>query len=401
MLPIGAILSSVALLQLGSGLLNTLLAVTANDQLFSTIWIGFIMSSFFVGFACGIFVSGPLIRRIGHIRSFAFCSALCASIALIHMIWVDPRIWLLLRFCYGLAFVTLMTVIESWLNTRAEKQERSRIFALYMVVNLGAIATAQQLLRLNFGEVFILFSLSAILICWALLPITITSRSQPNIPERAKSSLKKLISFAPLAVATSVFSGLTMGAFWGMAPVYASKLGFDLSDVGMLMSSTIVGGAFLQLPIGRFSDTYERPKILIFVAALATIMCLIMPLVEGQKVLMIIFFVWGGLSFSLYPLGVAQLLDQLNPDEVVSGSTDMLVLHGSGAAIAPLLVGVLMNLVGVQGLPFYMAGTLSLLTAYAIYQVRHVSVLVAGEQAHFEPMMQTSHEIVAMIEKEE
>jgi|GEM_PF-2519078 hypothetical protein len=44
MRPIGAILCSVALLQLGSGLLNTLLAVTANGQSFSTIWIGFIMS---------------------------------------------------------------------------------------------------------------------------------------------------------------------------------------------------------------------------------------------------------------------------------------------------------------------------------------------------------------------
>lgn len=400
MFPIGAILVSVALLQLGSGLLNTLLAVTANDQSFPTIWIGFIMSGFFVGFACGIFVSGRLIQRMGHIRAFAFCSALCASFALMHMIWMEPWIWLVLRFCYGLAFVTLITVVESWLNTRAVKEERGRIFALYMVVNLGAIALAQQLLRLNSEEVFLLFSLSAILICWALLPITITSRSQPHIPERAKSSLKKLITFAPLAVATSAFSGLAMGAFWGMAPLYASKLGFDLSDVGLLMSLTIVGGAVLQIPIGRFSDTYDRTKVLICVATLAAVMCLIMPLAQSPRMLILTFFVWGGLSFSLYPLGVAQLLDQLHPDEVVSGSTDMLVLHGAGAALAPLLVGFIMSLVGIQGMPLYMAGILFLLAAYAVYQFRHVSTLVAGEQAHFEPMMQSSHEIVEMIDKE-
>ena len=115
--------------------------------------------------------------------------------------------------------------------------------------------------------------------------------------------------------------------------------------------------------------------------------------------MMTVFFLWGGLSFSLYPLGVAQLLDQLHPDEVVSGSTDMLVLHGAGAALAPLIVGVIMNLVGPQGMPLYMAGILGVLTLYAIYQVRHVSVLTAGEQAHFEPMAQTSHEIVEMIER--
>ncbi|WP_449287101.1 MFS transporter [Marinobacter sp. PE14] len=399
MRPIGAILGSVALLQLGSGLLNTLLAVTANEQGFSTAVIGMIMSGFFVGFACGIFISGRLIRRMGHIRTFAFCAAVCASIALLHSLWVNPWAWMLLRFFYGLALVTLMTVTESWLNTRAEKHERGRVFALYMVVNLGGIALAQQLLHLSPGELFLLFSISAILSCWALLPITITSRSQPHIPERAKSSLKKIIGFAPLAVATSMLSGLAMGAFWGMAPLYVSRLGFGLSEVGLLMSLTIVGGALLQIPIGRFSDTQDRRKVLIVVAAMAAVLCLIMPFAWSKGSLITMFFLWGGLSFSLYPLGVAQLLDQLHPDEVVSGSTDMLVLHGAGAALAPLLVGAIMNLVGIQAMPLYMAVVLGLLAAYAIYQVRHVSLLTTGEHAHFEPMAQSSHEIVEMIER--
>lgn len=398
--PISAILGSVALLLLGSGLLNTLLSLTAHEQGFSTAWIGIIMSAYFVGFASGIFVSGRLIRRMGHIRTFAFCAALCASVALIHSLWVDQWVWLLLRFVYGMAHVTLMTVIESWLNTRAVKEERGKIFAVYMVVNLGAIALAQQLLMLSTESLFLLFSLSAIFSCWALLPITITSRSQPHIPERANSSLKKLLEFAPLAVATSALSGLAMGAFWGMAPYYASELGFSFSEVGMLMSLTIVGGALLQIPIGRFSDKHDRRKVLIYVSALASLMCLLMPLAPDNDILMGLFFIWGGLSFSLYPLGVAQLLDQLHPDEVVSGSTDMLVLHGGGAALAPVFVGLLMDGVGIQGMPVYMAVILASLALYAVYQVRHVSVLTAGEPAHFEPMVQTSHEIIEMIEKE-
>lgn len=398
--PISAILGSVALLLLGSGLLNTLLALTANEYGFSTAWIGIIMSAYFVGFASGIFVSARLIRRIGHIRTFAFCAALCASIALIHSLWVDQWAWLLLRFCYGMAHVTLMTVIESWLNTRAEKADRGRIFALYMVVNLGAIALAQKILLLNTESLLIMFAFSAIFSCWALLPITITSRSQPQIPERASSSLGKLLEFAPLAVATSALSGLAMGAFWGMAPYYAGQLGFSFSEVGLLMSLTIVGGALLQIPIGRFSDKHDRRKVLIWVAALAAMMCLFMPFAPDSRTLMALFFIWGGLSFSLYPLGVAQLLDQLHPDEVVSGSTDMLVLHGGGAALAPIIVGLLMNVMGAQGMPVYIAAVLAALALYAVYQVRHVSVLTAGEPVHFEPMVQTSHEIIEMIDKE-
>ncbi|GAB1257931.1 MFS transporter [Aurantivibrio plasticivorans] len=398
--PISAILSSVALLLLGNGLLNTLLSLTANERELSTQVIGLIMSAYFVGFICGTFVSGRLIRHMGHIRTFAFCAALCASIALLHLLIFNPLVWIALRFLYGLSFVTLMTVIESWLNARAEKAERGKVFAVYMVVNLGAIAVAQQLLRFD-GSEFLLFAISAIFLCWALLPITITRRAQPTVPERAKSSFKELIRFAPLPVATAALSGLAMGAFWGMTPLYASKQGFDFSDIGLLMSATITGGALLQIPIGRFSDTHDRRKILAIVAMAAAILSMLMMFAPGKMSLIVISFVWGGLSFSLYPIAVAQLLDQLHPDEIVSGSTDMLVLHGAGAAIAPLIAGVFMNIFGAHGLSIYIALVLFVLTAYTILQIKRVSVLTAGEHAHFEPMVQTSHQVLEMIEREE
>lgn len=399
--PISAILSSVALLLLGNGLLNTLLPLKAADQGYSTALIGVMMSAYFAGFACGTFVSGRLIQRVGHIRTFAFCAAICASMVLLHSMWINAWAWMVLRFVYGLAFVTLMTVIESWLNARTGSADRGKVFAVYMVVNLGAIAVAQQFLRLDGEETFQLFIIAAIFLCWALLPITVTRRPQPEVPKRAKSSLKALVRFAPLPVASAALSGLAMGAFWGMAPLYASKLGFDFAGVGLLMSVTIVGGAILQIPVGRFSDRHDRRKVLASVALLAALVAILMALLSDQGLLLVLFFIWGGMSFSLYPLAVAQLLDQLHPDEVVSGTTDMLVLHGAGAAVAPLLAGAIMNVIGPQGLPLYIALVLAALTMFATREIRRVSVLTAGEHAHFEPMVQTSHEVLEMIEKEQ
>lgn len=399
--PISAILGSVALLLLGSGLLNTLLPLTAGQLGYSTALIGLIMSAYFAGFTCGTFVSGRLIRRMGHIRTFAFCAAICSSMALLHVLWINPWVWLALRFLYGLSFVTLMTVIESWLNARAQKSERGKVFAVYMVVNLGAIALAQQFLRIESPERFLLFSSAAILICWALLPITLTRRAQPQVPERPSSSLGELLKFAPLPVAASTLSGLAMGAFWGITPVFASQQGFSYAEVGLLMSTTILGGALLQIPIGRFSDTHDRRKVLAAVVFTAAVLALAMPLAPGTRALTALFFVWGGMSFSLYPLAVAQLLDQLHPDEVMSGSTDMLVLHGAGAALAPLLAGAAMNLIGLPGMPLYIALVQGALGAFTIHQIRRVSVLTAGEHAHFEPMVQTSHEVLELREREE
>lgn len=394
--PVKSLLYSVALLLLGNGLLNTLLTLRGTDEGFSSAVLGMIMSGYFVGFIGGTWVSGRLIRRMGHIRTFGFCASLCASVALLHLVFVNPWVWLPLRMVYGLSFITLITVIESWLNSQAASHERGRIFAVYMVVNLGALATAQQLLRLSSPQGFLLFVIIAILISWALLPITLTRRVQPKMSERPKSSLRVLLGFAPLAVASAALSGLAMGAFWSMTPVYATQLGFDIGGVGLVMSVAIIGGALLQIPIGRFSDKHDRPRVMTWVVLLAALIAACMPFAPTHEALLGLYFLWGGLAFSLYPLAVAQLIDQLHPDEIVAGSADMLVMHGAGCAVAPIAAGSLMTAVGSQGLPVYIACVFALLGMYAIYRRRRVTALVT-HTAHFEPMVQSSAEVLELI----
>lgn len=377
--------------------MNTLLTLRGTNEGFSTTELGVIMSAYFVGFVCGTWISARLIRRLGHIRAFAFCGSLCASGALLHVLLIDPWFWLFLRFVYGLAFVTIMTVIESWLNSKAAPHERGRIFAMYMVVNLGAIALAQQILRLAPTESFTLFALIAVFVSWAILPMTMTRRDQPKVPDQPHSGLKRLVGRAPLPGSAAVLSGLAMGAFWTMTPVYAAGLDFSTGDISLIMSLTILGGAALQIPIGRFSDNHDRRQVLVWVCMGAAILALLMPMAPNRHALMGLFFVWGGLAFSLYPIAVAQLIDQLHPDEVVSGSTGMLVLHGAGSAVAPLLVGVIMGIFGVQALPLYIACVLTLLAIYTTYRRIRVSTKITGEHARFEPLVQTSTEALTLL----
>ncbi|MCK7533442.1 MAG: hypothetical protein MZV63_21615 [Marinilabiliales bacterium] len=78
-------------------------------------------------------------------------------------------------------------------------------------------------------------------------------------------------------------SGLTLGGFWGLAPVYASQVGFDAAGVGLLMSITILGGAVLQWPIGLFSDKHDRRVVLLWVVAIAAVLALVItPILSGS-----------------------------------------------------------------------------------------------------------------------
>ena len=74
---------SVTLLMFANSMFSTLLALRANIENYSNEMVGLMASAYFFGFALGTFRSGPLINRIGHIRTFAALSAIaCAPLAM-------------------------------------------------------------------------------------------------------------------------------------------------------------------------------------------------------------------------------------------------------------------------------------------------------------------------------
>lgn len=395
--PISSLLSGVALLLLGNGLLNTLLTLKGAAEGYSTTLLGLMMSGYFTGYFLGNWVGSPMIRRVGHIRAFAFCAALACICALLHVLIVHPWVWVVLRVLYGVALICLYMVIESWLNARASSENRGGIFALYMAVNLGALALGQQLLRFDPTLSFALFAVAGIFIVSALMPVTLTRQMQPSLPDTPSSNLRQLFGIAPLALTASALSGLALSGFWGMAPAYADMIGFDAAGVGLLMTMTILGGALLQWPIGWLSDRLDRRWILFWVVVAAVVTAVAISLLAPGRLLLSLFFLFGGLSFAIYPLGVALLIDQLQPDEILSGSASLLLVNGIGAACGPLLAGVLMQHFGAPALPMYFALALAPLAAYALYRMRHVSDLISGDQAHFMPMLRTSPTVLELM----
>lgn len=391
-----ALFQGVALLLLGTGLLNTLITLRGMAEGFSESMLGLLMSGYFAGYLLGSWVTAPLIKRIGHIRAFAFCAALACIITLLHAMIINPWVWLLLRVMLGLALVTLYMVIESWLNAEASGETRGRVFAAYMFINLGALTLAQQLLQLGSILNFVLFALAAMLISAATLPITATRHPQPTLPDVPGVNMMQLARRSPLAVVAAVLSGLALSAFWGMAPVYAGQRGFETSEVASLMSLTVLGGALLQWPIGRLSDRYYRPVVLLWVTGLAALVSLIMSMLPAATPLWIAAFFWGGLSFSTYSIAVTHMIDRLAPEDVLAGSAGMLVLNGLGAAFGPVLAGAVMHWLGAPGLPLYHAVTLGLLAGFTLLRLHQVRE-EARRQAQHVTMMNTSPTVLEMM----
>ncbi|MCB1553982.1 MAG: MFS transporter [Xanthomonadales bacterium] len=395
--PLFSLLLGVSLLLMGSGLLGTLIAVRGTSEGFSAAALGFMMSAYFCGFFLGTYAGPPLIRRLGHVRAFAFFAAAAAATALLHAMLVNPWAWGVLRLLIGMALVGLYTVIESWMNAQAPNERRGQVFATYMVINLLSLAMGQQLLRLAAPQGFELFSLVALLTCLALMPVTWTRLPQPALPERAPFGVRRLLQAAPTAAVGALMSGLAMGAFWGLAPVFAARNGLAPASVATFMSVAIVGGAVMQWPIGHWSDRRDRRRVLVMVCAGASAAAALLLLGHGWSGMLFAgVFLYGGLAFAVYPLVVAHLMDRLEPHVMLGGSAALLMVNGLGAAIGPALAGMLMESLGSASLLAYLALVQGSLAAYTAWRLTRRSSQVVAP-AHFLPMLRTTPAVMELL----
>ena len=403
LLPISSLMIGTALLLLGNGLLSTVLVLRGSLEGYSDQMLGLLGSAYFIGFFLGTYVVPPLIRRMGHIRAFTFFAAGIAAIMLLHSLIVHPWIWLGLRLFTGIALVGFYTVIESWLNTKTDATHRGRIFAFYMIVNMVAIAASQQFLHFASPAGFVLFSVAAMMVCLSVLPLASTRFPQPEVTPVPRLTIRRIWTAAPAAVVGAVASGLTMGTFWSMGPLYGSRLGLDPGGVAMLMTATIMGGALLQWPLGRLSDRGDRRYVLGAAAAFATFAAIAMAaLGQIEQALLAAAFVYGGMAFAIYPVVVAHLVDHLSHDDILSGNAGVLLLHGLGAAAGPTLVGALMGASGTAAFPLFFAAILGPMAIYVLLQTRRVVDEIVEEPAQFVPMMRTAPtamEIAASVEE--
>ncbi|MDH3761064.1 MAG: MFS transporter [Gammaproteobacteria bacterium] len=371
--PIAALLTSVALLLMGNGLQGTLLPVRASIEAFSPVDIGVMGSSYFIGFAIGCLYGPRMLKRAGHIRTFAAMVAVASSAVLAHAVIVSPVLWWLLRAVTGLCFAVLYLVIESWLNEKASNENRGLVFSIYTIINLTVITIGQMMLMLDEPEDFPLFALSSILLSLAAVPVAMTTSAAPEAVAAVKIRLIHLYRLSPVGMIGCLAVGLANGAFWGLAPVYAKGESGDLADVAIFMSVTVIAGAVGQWPIGRYSDRIDRRRVMLVscfgAAAAAGGLTFLIPL--WQNSLFVFGFLFGMFAFPLYSLCVAHTNDRIDPDGYVEAASGLLMAYAAGAVIGPLFASFVMQLMGTSGLFVF---TLCIHVATAIFIVYRISM---------------------------
>ena len=362
-----ALFLSVVLLQLGSGGLAPLDALSGVELNFSRAEIGLLGSAHFIGFFIGCWWAPRLMGEVGHSRAFAAFTASGTIGILCHMLLIDAYAWMAMRVLTGVCIAGSYTVVESWLQAKVTNATRGRAMATYRVVDIGGSLAAQLMISVLTPAHYVSYNILALVCCAALVPIVLTRVAQPDLPKAPRLRPKLAFHRSPLAAAGVLSAGLTTAAFRMVGPIYGVEVGLSLDDIALFLSAFVLGGALSQYPAGWAADRYDRRWVLIGLSILAILSCLVMVQYshQGTSAAFLTAGFFGFTTFPIYSVSAAHAHDFASQDERVDLSAALMFLYAAGAIASPLVVSVLIERFGPSAM-------------FAFVSLAHVVLIVFG-----------------------
>ncbi len=382
---LAALFFSTVLFAGGNAFVTSLLGVRLSLAQVEPLVIGAVLFFYSLGFVLGTHYCQPIIRRVGHIRAFAVFAAVLAIAALCYPLSDSMLLWALLRLVGGLSAAGVLIVIESWFSCAATESNRGTLFATYQIGFYSAVACGQLLLGLVPALSPVPFSVAAMLITAALIPLALSRMQSPVMEEVEALPFAQVFRSAPLGIVATLINGILMSGFFAMGPVYATLSGLSLPQTALFMAAAVFVAMLLAWPVGHFCDRHDRARVLLVVCVAAALASAgaqwLKPLGFAMHTAFAACYV--GLTCSVYAISLALTNDRLARHQIVAASATLLLSYGVGSLIGPLLFAVLIRSAGPE---IYFAACTALLLGlggYVLRDLRRVPALAPEQQEDF------------------
>lgn len=374
LLSLSALLVSVFFVQLGTGTLGPLDALSGITIGFSRTQIGLIGSAHFVGFIIGCFLSPLLVRRVGHARTFIFVAGMSIIGVLLHPLWQNVYFWMILRLFSGIAVAGSATVIESWLNAKLTNENRSRYFSYYRLFDMSGALVAQALIATLPPAQSWSYSVVAIFVCLSFLPLALTQSVQPTLPDHHRWRPLLAITISPMAVVAVLVVGATGAALRMIGPLFAFDSALSAGGIGLFLALFVVGGAISQFPIALLADRFPKRRIMMSLSVMTILVSFIMQFdfimaIFGDSRIFILVFIFGMATMPIYSLAATHANDLCQTQDMTDLSASLIFFFALGAIASPVLAGALIDRFGPASLFHYFAVLHILLFLFGSYRV--------------------------------
>jgi MFS family permease len=265
-------------------------------------------------------------------------------------------VWFVLTLLHGVVGGVPWVVSEIWMNVVVEEKRRGRVMAVYaMLVALGLALGpfVLQVVGVYGPRPFLVCAVLALLVAVPLLPYW---RTAPRIEHAEDSGYMLVVVGAPLAMLAGFACGLGEQVAFSFLPVYAVGAGVSAETGALWLSTFVIGNVILQWPIGWMADHFDRRAVLAGCTLASAVLVMLLSAVSAQSLAVIaVIGLWGGLSFAIYPVGLALLGQRFGDGDIARANTAFSMLYILGGLVGRPLAGAAMDAVGDPGLGWTLA----------------------------------------------
>ncbi|CAA2140020.1 putative MFS-type transporter YcaD (plasmid) [Methylobacterium bullatum] len=315
-----------------------------------------------------------LAARIGVVRFLivAICvgAASLVGFKLLH----DIRWWFPLRFVFSATLGVLFVLSEFWINEVAPPARRGLVMGIYATVLALGFAVGPTLLVVIGTQGYAPYCAGAALFLLGTVPIALARGLAPVIEGKSSRGVLGYVRLAPAAIfAALVYGAVETGGF-AILPLYGLRIGLDAESAAGLVSMLALGHVLFQIPFGLLADRFDRRHLLLASALGGAIGAALIPAASASPFwLAVLLLIWGGLTGTLYTVGLAHLGASVRGAELAGANAAFLIFYNVGLMVGPPIIGGGMDLMPPQGFAHAMCGVLVAYAGLVLWRLRRTA----------------------------
>lgn len=258
------------------------------------------------------------------------------------------------------------------MHAKVTNATRGRTMGTYRVVDMSGSLVAQLMIGVLAPASYVSYNILAILLCAALLPLTLTKVKQPETPETQRLRPMLAIKRSPLAAAGVVVAALSSASFRMVGPLYGQEVGLSAGQIAWFLAAFVLGGALAQYPVGWLADKYDRRWVMIWLSMAAIVSSALPILAQGMGTtgIMAGAFIFGLTTFPIFSVASAHAHDFASSDERVELSAALMFFFALGAIAAPYVASTLISTYGPPAMFIMIGAAHVVLVVFGLIRMR-------------------------------
>jgi MFS family permease len=356
------VFAACAAIGLQAGVGMPLVPLALEQQGYDKLTIGLVSAAWAIGMLSFGTRIPALAARFGAVPAILGAVVIGALINATYTITSGPVAWAILTFLHGVVGGVPWVVSEIWMNVVVEEHRRGRIIGIYSGMVALGMALGPLVLQVVgvYGPApFLTGAALSLLVAVPLLPSWSTA---PRIRIDRESGFAAVVVLAPLAMFAAFACGLGEQVAFSFLPVYAVGAGVSAETGALWLSAFVMGNVVLQWPIGWLADHADRRIVLAGCALASAALVVGLAMLPAQWAGTIgVIMLWGGISFAIYPVGLALLGRRFRGGDIARANTAFSLIYVVGGLVGRPITGGAMDIFGAPGL----GGTLAIFYAAA------------------------------------